>query len=367
MIPVCRPYLTGKEKNYVLEALDSGWISSAGKYLKYFEENFSKYCETKQGVCCTNGTAAVHMALYAIGVKPGDRIVVPSFTMMASIFPIIQMNAIPVFVDCEKDSWTLKVSELEKIEGPVKAVMPVHIYGQACDMKPINEWAKKRGALVIEDAAEAHGATYHNKKIGSLGDIATFSFYANKIITSGEGGIVVSDNAEYIQRARYFHNLCFDKNPDLRFIHKDIGYNFRLTNLQAAILCAQLEDIDKLVEMRREMAKKYLERLQNYSKIILPTEKENTKNVYWMFGVLLSDEVTLSVEEVRKRLLEKGIDTRRFFYPGHRQPALSGLMETLPCPTSEYLWERGFYLPSSSDLTHEEADIVVNTLKSTLS
>jgi perosamine synthetase len=226
---------------------------------------------------------------------------------------------------------------------------------------------KKRGALVIEDAAEAHGATYHNKKIGSLGDIATFSFYANKIITSGEGGIVVSDNAEYIQRARYFHNLCFDKNPDLRFIHKDIGYNFRLTNLQAAILCAQLEDIDKLVEMRREMAKKYLERLQNYSKIILPTEKENTKNVYWMFGVLLSDEVTLSVEEVRKRLLEKGIDTRRFFYPGHRQPALSGLMETLPCPTSEYLWERGFYLPSSSDLTHEEADIVVNTLKSTLS
>ena len=351
-IPVCRPFLTGSEKKYVLDALETGWISSAGEYINRFEKLFGTAVGCEHATSCSNGTAAVHLALLAAGVGPGDRVVVPSFTMMASVFPIIQQGAEPVFVDCDLETWTLDPKSLAKVQGPVKAVMPVHIYGHPCDMDPIIEWARDRDAVVIEDAAEGHGALYKDRPIGSLGDIAAFSFYANKILTSGEGGAVTSNSSKYVEKAAYFKNLCFDKLPENRFIHKDIGYNYRLTNLQAAIAVAQVEAMPTLVSMRRQMASKYIDRMGHLSaKVSLPVERKWAKNVYWMFGILLNKNY--SVPTVAAELKKRGVDTRRFYADSN-------------CPNSEDLWNRGIYLPSSSDLTDAEADQVVSALTEVL-
>ena len=364
-IPVCRPYLTGVEKKYVLDAIETGWISSAGEYLNRFEKLFAEAVGCEHAVSCSNGTAAVHLALLAANVGPGDRVVVPSFTMMASVFPIIQQGAEPVFVDCDIETWTLDPKSLAKVQGPIKAIMPVHIYGHPCDMDPIVSWAKERNAIVIEDAAEGHGALYKNRPVGSLGDIAAFSFYANKILTCGEGGAITSNNSKYAERAAYFRNLCFDKSPEKRFIHEDIGYNYRLTNLQAALAVAQTEAMPKLVAMRREMASKYLSRLGHLAKkISLPVERAWAKNVYWMFGILLNEDQ--SVPTVVSELKKRGVDTRRFFYPGHLQPVFGTKYADSNCPNSVALWNRGIYLPSSSDLTDAEADQVASALTEVL-
>ncbi len=363
VISVCRPFFVGREAEYAKTAVESGWISSAGKFLTEFENKFSAYVGCSDGVACSNGTAAVHLALLSAGVKAGDRVVVPSFTMMASVFPISLQGAEPVFVDCDPETWTLDPAALDAISGPIKAIMPVHIYGHPCDMAPIVAWAKQRGAIVIEDAAEAHGALYHGRPAGSLGDLAAFSFYANKIITCGEGGMVTTNRAELAERARYYRNLCFDRDPSKRFIHEDIGYNFRLTNVQAAIGLAQTEAAVELVAMRRAMARKYLDRLRPLENFIqLPVERPWAKNSYWMFGVVLRPGVKVNAAIAQKQLLELGIDTRRFFFPGHMQPVYRHLPK-VSAPVSEMLWERGIYLPSSSDLGDEEADQVVDALK----
>ena len=362
-IPVCRPYLTGREKAYVLDAVESGWISSAGQYLGRFEETFANLAGCQHGISCTNGTAAVHLALLAAGVGPGDRVVVPSFTMMASVFPILQQGARPVFVDCEPDLWTLDPATLAAVKGPVKAVMPVHIYGHPADMDPINEWAREHGAAVIEDAAEAHGALYRGRPVGALGDVAAFSFYANKVLTTGEGGMVTTNSEAMAGRAAYYRNLCFDKDPAKRFIHEEVGYNYRLTNVQAAIGLAQVEQAEILVAKRRGMAAKYLERLKDLQHLIqLPVERDWALNVYWMFGIVLRDGVKKSIPELSRGLKELGVDTRRFFFPGHKQPVMREFADSVQAPHSERLWERGLYLPSSSDLSDVEADRVVEAL-----
>ena len=241
--------------------------------------------------------------------------------------------------------------------------MPVHIYGHPCDMDPIREWALARKAVVIEDAAEGHGSTYKGQPIGSLSDVATFSFYANKIITCGEGGMITTNNSEIAQRSRDRHEPLFRQGSGQGFIHEAVGYNYRLTNIQAAIGLAQVESAPRLIEMRRRMAAKYLERLKDLSEYIqLPVEKPWAKNVYWMFGVVLRKSHGMKVPEVRARLLEAGVDTRRFFYPGHLQPVLSQYRVGVRAPVSEDLWNFGFYLPSSSDLTDAEADQVTEAL-----
>ena len=359
--------LAGREREYAAAAVESGWTSSAGEYLTRFEASFSRFAGCAHGIACANGTAAVHLALLAAGVGKGDRVVIPSFTMMASVFPALVQGAEPVFVDCDRDTWTLDPTTLDGVSGPVKAVMPVHIYGHPCDMDPINRWAGATGAVVIEDAAEAHGATYHGRPCGSLGQLAAFSFYANKIITCGEGGMVTTNDAQMAERARYYRNLCFDKDPLKRFIHEDVGYNFRLTNVQAAIGLAQTEEADRLVAMRRGMAAKYLARLADDSDLIqLPVEKPWAKNSYWMFGVVIRDHVRVNAAEAQKRLTELGVDTRRFFFPAHLQPILKGRIAPVTAPVSEHLWERGIYLPSSSDLTDDEADQVCAALRTVL-
>lgn len=369
-IPVCEPTLRGNELKYLTEAVQSGWISSSGKYLQQFENKFSNYCQVSQGVSCSNGTKALHLALEALGIGKGDEVIIPNFTMIACCNAVIYAGAKPVLLDSESDTWNLDIDKIEeKITDKTKAIMVVHIYGHPVDMDKVRMIADKYGLYVIEDAAEAHGAEYKSRKTGSLGDIACFSFYANKIITTGEGGMVVTNNEKWADRARLLRNHFFGQP---RFLHHELGYNYRLTNLQAALGLAQLERIEELVAARRQNAYFYNQLLKNILGLTLPPEKEWAKNVYWMYGILVNDEFGVPLLDLRKALLEKGIDTRSFFIGMHQQPAyrnkVSRYASIFPdlsgnYPVSEELTKKGFYLPSSSHLTKEQIHFIADTVK----
>jgi len=290
--------------------------------------------------------------------------------MAASVNAIIFTGATPVLVDIDAETYCIDVDKIEeKITERTKAIMVVHVYGHPCDMDRVNEIAKKHNLYVIEDAAEAHGAEYKGKKCGGLGDVGCFSFYANKVLTTGEGGMCVTNNLELAEKMKKLRNHAFDVP---RFVHKEVGFNYRLTNIQAAVGTAQVENAEKLVEARRNVGIRYNEALKDVKGLILPKEKEYAKNVYWMYGVVLDDSVSLSKEEVMVRLKEKGVDTRSFFIPMHKQPAyVNKTVENAPdCsgnfPVADRIGERGFYLPSSSDLSDEEIKTVVGVLKEIL-
>ncbi|MDO8528989.1 MAG: DegT/DnrJ/EryC1/StrS family aminotransferase [Nanoarchaeota archaeon] len=367
MIPVCKPWLPGNEEKYVLDAIRTNWISSKGEYLDKFEEEFAKYCGTKYAVSCTSGLAALHLACVSLGLKKGDEVIVPTFTMAASVNAIIFTGATPVLVDSEIDTWNIDTTKIEeKITSKTKAIMPVHIYGHPCDMSMIYQIAKKHNLFIIEDAAEATGAEYIGKKAGSLSDIGCFSFYANKIITTGEGGMCVTDNKELAEKMRKLRNHAFDLP---RFVHSEVGYNYRLTNIQAAIGFAQMENAQMLIEARRSVGLRYNKLLKNTPGLILPVEKPYAKNVYWMYGIVLDNSIKLTKEQVMDRLKERGIETRGFFIPMHKQPAYyNKTVENAPdCsgnfPVADMLGERGFYLPSSSDLNDNEIEYICSVLK----
>jgi len=367
MIPVCKPWMPGKEKEYVNDAVDTNWISSSGKYLERFEIEFAKFCGSDYGVCCSNGLAALHLACAALGLKKGDEVIVPTFTMAASVNAIIFTGATPVLVDCDKETYCMNLEEVKnKITSKTRAIMPVHIYGHPCDMDAITSLAKKHNLYVIEDAAEAHGAEYNGKKCGSMSDIGCFSFYANKILTTGEGGMCVTNNKELAEKMKKLRNHAFDVP---RFIHNEVGFNYRLTNLQAAIGLAQTENAEMLVNARRNVGIRYNKLLKDTKGLILPVEKQYAKNVYWMYGVVLDKNIKLSKDEVMQKLKEKGIETRSFFIPMHKQPAYyKKTVDNAPdCsgsfPVSDFIGERGFYLPSSSNLTDKEMGFVSDTLK----
>jgi perosamine synthetase len=366
MIPVCEPTLKGNELKYVEDCLTSNWIGSSGKYIQQFEKLFSEFCNTNHAITCSNGTTALHLALRAIDIKQGDEVIVPDFTMMSCVDSILYTNAKPVFVDAQKDTWNIDVEKIEeKITNKTKAIMVVHIYGHPVDMDRVLEIAEKNNLFIIEDCAEAHGATYKNKMIGSLGDISCFSFYSNKIVTTGEGGMVITNNDKFAEKIRLLKNLAF-KEP--RFVHDEMGYNYRMTNIQAAIGVAQMEYIDELVEFRRKNAQMYNDLLKNVEGITLPVEKEWAKNVYWMYSILIEDSFGLNMSELRKKLLEKGIDTRSFFMPMHSQPIVLKLYpkykkEDSKYPISNELSKKGLYLPSSSSLSHKEIKKVCDTIK----
>lgn len=366
-IPVCEPMLAGNELKYVTEAVSTGWISSSGKFVTQFEEQFANYCDCKYGVAVCNGTIALHLALIGAGIGKGDEVILPTFTMIASAFAICYTGAKPVFVDADKDSWNIDVNKIEeKITSRTKAIMPVHIFGKMCDMDAISALAKKYNLKIIEDAAEAHGAMYHGKKAGSFSDMAGFSFFANKNITTGEGGMVVTNNKEIYDRARYFKNVCFPLDGPRNYQHKDIGYNYRMSNVVAAIGLAQVEKADEYREMRirnHQLYKKYLSGVEGVRFQSEPSE--DCVDVCWMNTIVI-DPVKYghTKDELIDHLKLKGIDTRLLFTGMHKQKAMLdyGCDCSGEYPVCEWLTENGFYLPSSSSLTEEKIQYVCNVI-----
>jgi perosamine synthetase len=363
MIPVCEPLLGGKEAEYVLDCINTNWISSQGKYIGQFEEKFAAYCGCKHGITTTSGTTALHLALVACGIGPGDEVIIPTYTMIATAYAVVYTGASMVLVDAEPETWNIDVSKIEeKITSRTRAILPVHIYGHPCDMDPITEIARRHNLYVIEDAAEAHGAEYKGKKAGSFGDINCFSFYANKIITTGEGGMIVTNNEKLAAQARRLKDLAH--SPAKRFLHDDIGYNYRMTNVQSAIGLAQFERIDEYVEMRRHNACLYNEHLKDVKGITIPAEKEWAKNVYWMYSILVQDDFGCTRDVMAAKLKERGIDTRTFFVPVHQQPVFQdqGLFKGEVFPVADDISQSGLYLPSSSGLQVEDINYICQAI-----
>jgi perosamine synthetase len=353
VIPVNEPHIGEQEMAYVRECLETGWISSTGRFIDRFESEFAAYCGMKHGVAVANGTVALELAVASLGFGVGDEIIMPTFTIISCAQAAVYNGATPVLVDSDPETWCMDVSQVEsRITPRTRAIMPVHIYGHPADMDPLRELADAHDLSIIEDAAEAHGALYKGRRCGGLGDVSCFSFYANKIITTGEGGMLLANDDDVAAVARSKRNLCF-RNP--RFYHTELGYNFRLTNLQAALGVAQLERVDEIVERKREVGRAYADGLAGLP-LQLPVEREWASNVYWMYGVVLDDSTGLDATEFATLLADKGIQTRPFFLGMHEQPALRdrGLFEGERYPVAERLARRGLYLPSGTALTDEQ-------------
>jgi len=319
MIPVNEPLLGELELEYVTECVRTGWISSEGRFIREFEERWAAYCGIKYGVAVSNGTVALQVAAACLDLHPGDEVIMPTFTIISCAQAVTYAGGVPVLVDASPRTWCMDVSGVEaKITPRTRAIMPVHIYGHPVDMDPLIELARKHNLAVIEDAAEAHGAEYKGRKCGGLGDLNCFSFYANKIITTGEGGMVLTNREDYAERLRSLRNLCFKK--ERRFYHTELGHNFRLTNIQAAIGLGQLERIEELVRRKRWMGAAYMERLHDVRGLQLPVEEPWAKNVYWMYGVVLNQGTDIDAAEFARRLSEQGVMTRPFFLGMHEQP-----------------------------------------------
>jgi perosamine synthetase len=362
VIPVSRPHLWGEERVNIEAALAANEISSMGSFLEPFERGFAAYCGARYGVACMNGTVACHLAFAAAGISPGDEVICPSFTMMSPVFSLLYLGAVPRFVDAEPDTWNLDVSRVEALITPrTRAVLAVHIYGHPCEMDALRALCARRGLLLLEDAAEAHGGEVRGKKTGALGDVAAFSFYANKIITTGEGGMVLTSDPVIEERLRSLRNLSFGKDPWTRFRHQGIGFQYRMTNLQAAMGVAQLGHIDEAVTAKRAIAAKYNALLAQVPGLTLPVEKDWAKNVYWVYGVLVEDAFGISRLELQKRLVEEGVETRTFFYPAHLQPMFAGA-PAAELPVSVRLWERGLYLPSFVGMGDDAIAAVVDAI-----
>lgn len=362
-IPVCEPMLAGNELKYVTEAVSTGWISSSGKYVTEFENQFAEYCGCKYGIAVCNGTIALHLALIGLGIGKGDEVIVPTFTMIASAFAVCYTGAKPVFVDADKDTWNIDVKKIEeKITSKTKAIMPVHIFGKMCDMDAIHALAKKYNLYVLEDAAEAHGASYHGVKAGASSDIAAFSFFANKNITTGEGGMVVTNNKEFYDRARYFKNVCFPLDGPRNYQHEDIGYNYRMSNVVAAIGLAQVEKADDYKEMRIRNHQLYKKYLSDVPGILFQSEPDkDCVDVCWMNTIVLDPaKYGHHKDELIAHLKENEIDTRLLFTGMHKQKAMMdyGCDCSGEYPVCEWLTENGFYLPSSSSLTEEQIKFI---------
>jgi perosamine synthetase len=366
MIPVNEPLIGDAEQAYVADALRSGWISSAGSYLDTFEKGFSAYCGRKHGVAVTSGTAALQLAVAALGLEPGDEVIMPSFTIISCALAAVYASASPVLVDVEPDTWCMDAGQIEaKIGSRTRAIMPVHMYGHPVDMDRVLAIAEEHGLAVIEDAAEAHGAEYHGRKCGSMGDMSCFSFYANKIVTTGEGGMLLTDDDDLAEIARSKRNLCFNERQ--RFVHDELGFNFRMTNVQAAIGVGQLERIESVVDRKRAMARRYESGLAGLP-LALPVERHGVKNVYWMYGVVLDDTVGMDASSFAASLAQRGIQTRPFFVGLHEQPALTdtGLFGGERYPVTERISQRGLYLPSGQTISDAQIDEVCSAARDIL-
>lgn len=363
-IPVNEPLLDGNEKKYLCECIDTGWISSEGPFVKEFEEKMSSTVGRKYGIAVSNGTAALEVAMQAIGVGEGDEIIMPAFTIISCAMAVTKLGAVPVLIDSDVHTWNMNVREIErKITSRTKAILVVHLYGLPVEMDKVLELAGKYHLKIVEDAAEMHGQTYKGKPCGSFGDLSTFSFYPNKHVTTGEGGMVVTDDEELAERCRMLRNLCFRK--DIRYVHDEISDNYRFTNLQAAVGLAQLERLDEFVEKKRRMGRFYTERLRGIKGIRLPVPKtEYADNIYWVFGIVLDRDNELSNREIVKLLAAEGIGTRTFFWCMHEQPVYQkqGLFKGERFEGAEYLARKGFYIPSGLALSEAQMEVVVDKL-----
>ena len=364
IIPVSGPLIGDNVLPLVRECLDTGWLSSDGRFVREFERRWSSYCGAKFGVAVSSGTAALQIPVASLKFERGSEIIIPSWTIISCAIAVLEAGCVPVLVDCDPETWCMDLDQVEsKISPKTRAVMPVHMFGHPVDMRRLAAVARKHDLFIIEDAAEAHGAEVSGCRVGGLGDLGCFSFYANKIVTTGEGGMVVTNNLELADKLRSFRNLCF--RSDRRFFHTEIGHNYRLTNLQAAIGVAQIDRIDAHIEKKRWIAARYRERLKSLDQIALPVEREWAKNVYWMFGLVLHSEVSFDAAEFARRLRERGVDTRPFFLGMHEQPVFRsmGLFEREPYPVSEILARRGLYIPSGLTLTELQIDRVCDAIK----
>ena len=368
LIPVNEPLLDGNEQKYLAECITTGWISSEGPFVKRFESEFAARVDRKYGIAGSNGSGALDIAIAALGIGRDDEVILPTFTIISCAAAIVRAGATPVVVDADPVTWNMDINQIEtKITPRTKAIMVVHIYGLPVDMDEISRLAAKYGLLVIEDAAEMHGQTYRDRPCGSFGDLSTFSFYANKHITTGEGGMLVTDDPEIAERCRSLRNLCFE--PQQRFVHQELGWNLRMSNLHAAVGVAQLERLDEFVARKRAMGLRYTELLADIPGIELPlAQTDYAENIYWVYGIVLRAEVPFDAKVVMQKLAAAQIGTRPFFWCMHEQPifAKMGLFAGVSCPVAERLARRGFYLPSGIALTESQIDRVSSSLREIL-
>ncbi len=366
-IQVCTPMLGGNELEYVTDAVSTGWISSSGKYVTEFEKAFAAYCGAKHGIAVCNGTVALHLALAAMGIGPGDEVIIPSFTMAASAFAVCYTGAMPVFADADAATWNISPTAIAaKITPRTKAIMPVHIFGNPCDMRAVNAIAAEHGLVVLEDAAEAHGAEFGGKKTGMLGSIAAFSFFANKNVTTGEGGMALTNNDALAEKCRYYRNMCFPPNAPRTYLHDDIGFNYRMSNLHAAIGLAQTEKADHYRALRVKNGLLYRRLLSGLPGVALQQDQPGGKNVFWMNGICINPKTYgRTRNELVEHLRQHGVETRLFFNGMHRQPALRkyGCDCSGAYPISDLLADNGFYLPSGSGLIDAQIEFICSLVR----
>jgi len=359
-VPVNIPLVGDEEKRLLAECIDSGWISSEGPFVKEFEEKFSSRVQRRFGVSVTNGTAALEAGLVSLDLNPGDEVILPSNTIISCAQAIVRAGGVPIPVDCDPVTWNATPALVAEAVTPrTRAIMVVHIFGLPVDMDPISSLVEKFQLVLIEDAAQAHGQTYKGKPCGSFGLFSTFSFYPNKLITTGEGGMIVTDRPEVAERCRSLRNLCFQPR---RFVHDELGWNLRMTNVQAALGLAQLPRMDDLLKKKREMGRYYTENLSDIPGLQLPLPStEYADNAYWVYGIVLSEELPFDATEAMRRFGENGIGTRPFFWPIHEQPVLKrmGLCKDTVAPVSERIARRGFYIPSGLGMSRDQMDQVI--------
>ncbi len=365
MIFVSEPLLSNETKKNLLQCIKTEMISSSGPYLKEFEKKWSSYCGVKYGVAVTNGTSALQIAFKSLNLKPGDEVIMPSFTIISCALAIIETGAIPVMVDCYEDTWCLNIDEIEKkITKKTKAILVVHMFGHPAEMSRLMKIKKKYKIKIVEDAAEAHGALYKKKVVGSFGDLACFSFYANKLVTTGEGGMVISNNKKLTEKLRSLRNLSF--RSDRRFYHTEIGYNYRLTNLQAAVGLSQIKRIKKHIFIKRSNTFFYNKILNKMNlPIKLPSEKSYCSSVFWMYGIVIKNKL-MKASILAKKLMRYGIETRPLFLGMHRQPVFKHLNfynDRKNFPVTDELSDYGLYLPSGLKLKKKDIIYVCEKLK----
>lgn len=361
-IPVSKPSITQKEIQYITDAVSSGWVSSLGKYVDMFEEKFASYCGTKYALTTSNGTTALHLVLAALGINPGDEVIIPDITFVATGNAVKYVGAKPVIVDIEEDTLCIDPESVKKAITPkTKAIIAVHLYGHPANMEEINKIAEEYDLIVIEDAAEAHGAEVNGKKVGSLGHVGTFSFYGNKIITTGEGGMITTNDANLYERMRHLRDHAMSKEK--RYWHTEVGFNYRMTNVQAALGLAQLERIDEIIAKKRLIFEWYKEGLKDIEGIKLNYEAPWAKNVYWMVCLEVEGYTEKQRDELMKRLKEKNIDTRPYFYPLSDMP----MFEKTDTPIAHKVYQRGLNLPSYFDITREDVQYICEVIREFLS